>query len=361
MTFYDELSELEPENSLPLEGMAGWLLQEGAFHEAEKVLMTLVGRQPKKHSLQLQLISALIGKGDYAKAEEKISLMKLSLTLDELNKPREITPPIQQALTQLDELKADCFAYQKKYQEALEILREMQKKDPQNNSLIQKIVLYTVRQEIEPLNEDDDLNPVQQKFFLAGAKQMFSRLAEYRETAFSKDNLISDVEFWLNVLFSHVKLYENRKIKEFILLQIKDLVESGHITPSLVVSKIEARLTALTEIHNSFKERFYSFVKNSVAPREARQASILKARKLQLEQTLNGDSSLTGSIGLVRKKELAELILKNLCEHRSFQDKENKATVLCLVDRIGSQRVGKESFLQLQQADSAGVLMPPSS
>jgi pentatricopeptide repeat protein len=365
VSFYDELSELEPENSLPLEGMANWLLQERAYQEAEKVLAILIGRQPNKHSLQLQLISALIGKGDYAKAEEKISLMKLSLTLDEQNKPREITPPVQQALTQLDELKADCFAHQNKYEEALDILREMQKKDPQNNRLIQKIVLFTVRQEIEPLKEYDELSPAQQKFFLASAKQMFARMDEYRETAFSKDNLISDVEFWLDVLFSQVKLYENRKIKEFILLQIKDLVESGHVTQSLVVKKIEARLIALTEAHKSFEERFYSFVQNSVVPREARQTSILKARRLQLEHTLNGDSSLTGSIGLIRKKELAELILKNLCEHRSFQGTANKVTLLCLAGRIESQGAGiaacKKSFLQLQQADSSSILMLSSS
>ena len=341
---YDVLHLLEPENTKPIECMAKWLIQEKAYDEAAKILQELITKHPLNLALHFQLIEALLGNKHYQEAEEKISEIKLRLTSPEKEGGSENVVQNQSDLDKLDELKAECLALQKKYKEALDILKELNKKQPQNELIKQKIILYMRHKELEDQG-DQDLTELQKKFFLVRPKQIFATLFIFRDTANSHDNLISDLEFWLDTLIAHTKLFESRKINKFIQDQIADLIDSGHLSKELLIKKVTERLNKQQESQKFIEERFYSLMQNfnQLKDRDPRQLAILKARIIELEHTLYGDSSLHGSIGLLGKRALAQSLLDKLSTSVCHRDAESTRCILLLTSRLKSSETSIDS------------------
>lgn len=335
---YDALHLLEPENSKPIECMAKWLIQEKAYAEAAKILQELIKKYPQNLALHFQFIEALLGNKHYQEAEREISEIKLKLTSPpEKEVSREHALQNQADLDKLDELKAECLALQEKYKEALDILKELNKKQPQNDLIKQKIILCMQLKELEDQG-DQELSELQKKFFLARPKQIFATLSIFRDTANSHDNLISDLEFWLDTLIAHPRFFENEKINSFIQNQIADLIESGHISKELLVKKVTERLNKQHENQKFLEERFYSLMQNfnqlkDLAPR---QLAILKARTAELEHSLYGDSSIHGSIGFLGKRTLAQSLLSKLSKNANYADEESRRCLSLLVGRLNS-------------------------
>jgi tetratricopeptide (TPR) repeat protein len=336
-SLYDELAKLEPKNPLPQEALAHWLLEQKVYQEAHKVFGILAKKAPLNYGYQVNLIKALMGKGAFQEAREKISDLKLKITLDEYNKPKTITSALHLSLFELDTLKADCLAHEKNYDEALQLLNELLKKSPNNNEIKHKIIAVMTQQEIEACDFDTAFDEKTKHYFLACPKIMFASLDEFKENTFSKNSLISEVEFWAHTLFTQPKLYNSLKARTFILEKIKDIIDTKRIAKDLIIQKLQNRLQQLTEAHDIFEKKFYSLAQKSIEPQGERQQAILKAQAKQLEQALNGEEALYGSIGLIKKKDIVELILKNLDLHPHFQDQTTKVQIITLANRVESQ------------------------
>lgn len=362
VALYDLLHLLEPENSRPIECLAKWLIQEKAYGEAVKILQALIIKHPENLALYFQLIEALLGNHSYQEAEEKIGEVKIRLTAPEKEDKNESILQNQNELDKVDELKAECFALQKKYKEALEILRELNKKQPQSDPIKQKIILCMRHQELEDQG-NQALTELQKKFFFARPRQIFATLQTFSDTSNSYDNLISDLEFWLDTLIAHPALFKNEQINKFIQNQIADLIDSGHISKELLIKKVTERLNKLQESQKFIEERFYSLMQNlnQLKEQEPRQLAILKARKIELEHSLYGSSSLNGSIGLLGKRVLFQSLLDKLSESAGQHDAKSGRSLSLLISRLklGEASItscGKQFQLLLQPAQPQQLL-----
>lgn len=331
---YEELHTLEPENAKSQTGLAEWLLQEGVYDEAQTIFTDLIKRLPKKFSLQFGLIQSLMGQKKHEEAEQKIVDLKLAIAKADTETLKGQKVPTAE---KLEEMKAECLVNIGKHKEALTLLRDCLAQNPKSLVFQQKIILYSLRQELDEF-EATELDNAQKKFFLAKPKKMFGALPKYQESTYSENTLISEFDFWIMILFSQQGLHNKPKLKEFVLEELEAYLGSNLIPKELLLKRIEDTLRELNCTHSALNEGYYALLEAGARDLQPRQLSILRARIAGYIRMRKGDSDLSCLLGFEQQTEIAKALLEKLSTHSTFQDNVTHIRLTSYLSKVNLQR-----------------------
>lgn len=346
-------TESAPLQNEVLEKFGKSMLKEKAYTVAFTIYSKIFNDYSHKNQFRLDWIYILMGLERYVEAQQEIIRFRETILRD---KNEAYDPPNTEKLElTLWQLEAECLTGLEHYADATKILRHHIQESSPDDTLKQKIILYTLKGELkEQLTEE--IPGENLRFFLTRSKHMFGMKQEFLENAWGKETLIIDFEFWLFALFSQKLLHENRDFVAYIKDELQAIINSKKISVETILKTVEKFFTDIRQSYQAFEESFNDLIQGGAATlstlEETRQA-ILEARKKQISNTLEGDLSINGSAGLQRKRAIFQELLKFLLAQEKFKAPEVQIRLLAFLGQIDQQKhsvsVCSDTILKVQQ------------
>jgi hypothetical protein len=308
VSYYEKLHMLSSQKRAEIElAIASKLLQEQAFEEAAAIFEAhthgICSTDTKK-----KYIYCLVHAGFFEKAVQEVARFKPTFVPAEHERPEDM----RMHEIYLDFLKAKAFGGQKKYSEALSLLRTIDK-ERKDNAVQSLIFYYSFVQEMECSQPQD-------AFFLEASKQHFAYLdEEMHRFRCTEEALMPSFEFYVYAIAQDCVRQKPSHLQH-IHGTLHTFMQCRRIPTKSLLSSLERSIQALKRKTDEFFALFQRMNASIVATKNPQgyTKAILDARVRRIHTCLFGEENTFDGAGILQKGMAYSALIKDAKERMNL-------------------------------------------